>query len=261
MPSSASREHRRIHMPDLTHPVGLVDDGSRLLAWVLDLPGCVAGARDREGLDAALSLAIAEHTAWLRTQGEAIAESLDWRIAERVDAREAPGDPCFAAERASVTPHELATFIARLRRARQDLLDAVADLPPAVLDWAPPLSAMHAIDPWAPHARTMRQIASHVVRFEIYYRDGLRDGPAKGIFERPGDPGTERARTLALLDALRDDDRHRVFRPLRPGQSAPEQWTVRKFVRRMISHDRAHAAEIIQRRTWILLGVPGSEAG
>jgi hypothetical protein len=31
---------------------------------------------------------------------------------------------------------------------------------------------------------------------------------------------------------------------------------VRKLARRIITHERGHAAEIMQRRTWILLGVP-----
>jgi hypothetical protein len=31
---------------------------------------------------------------------------------------------------------------------------------------------------------------------------------------------------------------------------------VRKLVRRIISHERAHTAEIEQRRTWLLAGVP-----
>jgi hypothetical protein len=66
--------------------------------------------------------------------------------------------------------------------------------------------------------------------------------------------------TLSLLRSLSDEQRARVYRPIRPGVATPGSWTVRKVIRRIISHERAHTAEILQRRTWILLGVPERSA-
>ena len=66
----------------------------------------------------------------------------------------------------------------------------------------------------------------------------------------------EHRETAERLRALHASERSRVFRPLRPGSAEAEAWTVRKVARRLISHDRAHAAEIMQRRSWVLLGVP-----
>jgi hypothetical protein len=99
------------------------------------------------------------------------------------------------------------------------------------------------------------------VQFDVYYREGLRDGPAAGISQTVEDPATEGARTAAALRSLADADLGRVFRPLRPGQHQSEEWTVRRAARRMIAHERAHAAEILQRRTWVLLGTPALSRG
>ena len=151
---------------------------------------------------------------------------------------------------------ELESLIRRLGYARAELLASIDGVADAVLDWEPPRSAFASFDAWAPEVRTIRGVARHVFQFEPYYRDGLRDGPAAGIYERVSDPATEHALTVERLRSLSAEERSRVWRPLRPGGSAPEEWTVRKVVRRMVSHDRAHAAEIMQRRSWVLLGVP-----
>jgi predicted RNase H-like HicB family nuclease len=235
--------------------IGLVALHSQLHAWVLDLPGCLAGGRDVDEIARMLPLAVAEHVAWLRRHGEAIDELEGWQIAETIDAADRP-DFLFDADRTPLGSAELETLIARMQYARADLLGAVRDLPDAILDWEPPASAFGTFDPWAPDVKSIRDVVRHVLQLEAYYRDGLRDGEARGIFEDVADAASERERTVAVLRSLSDEERGRVYRPLRPSQAVPEEWTVRKVLRRIISHERAHTAEIIQRRTWILLGPP-----
>jgi len=233
--------------------------GTGIHAWVLDLPGCIAGGRNSEAIALMLPLAIAEHVAWLQQHGESVDASPAWEAVESIDPltqSDADGDFCFADDRRPLPRAELETCIARLEFARADLLGLVSALPDALLDWAPPRSSVEAFDVWAPGARTVRDILAHVLSFEVFYRDGLKDGPARGIFETVADVSGERVTTLALLRSLNDAQRERVYRPVRPGLVTPGSWTVRKMVRRIISHDRAHTAEILQRRTWILLGVP-----
>jgi hypothetical protein len=82
----------------VTHPVGVVEYDASLLAWVLDLPGCVVGARDDRQLDDCLPLAIAEHEAWLGEHGEPITSDADWQIVER-GLPDVDGDRCFDADR------------------------------------------------------------------------------------------------------------------------------------------------------------------
>ena len=59
-----------------------------------------------------------------------------------------------------------------------------------------------------------------------------------------------------MIASLPEAQRGRVFAPQRPWQDGTERWTARKVVRRVISHERFHTAEIQQRLTWVLLGAP-----
>ncbi len=243
----------------MKHQVGLVTYESTMHSWVLDLPGCVTGARDAGELDGKLPLAIIEHEAWLRKHGEAFEPVAGWEIVETVDGLSLAatgGEFCFQAERAPLACEDLERGVARMEYARSDLMAAIEALPDAVLDWAPPASAYASFDAWAPGVRTIREIVTHDLQLEVYYRDGLRDGLAKGILERVEDPATERQRTIQLLRSLDDRARSRVYRPVRPSRDAAEDWTARKVLRRIISHERMHTAEISQRLAWLLLGAP-----
>ena len=243
----------------MTHQVGIVAYEGALNAWGLDLPGVVAWGGDLDELGAHLRLVLSDHLAWLRQHGEDAGDDVTWDAVETIDGTALAatgGEFCFAAERASLADAELERGITRMAFARDDVMAEVDGLPDAVLDWEPPLSSIALIDAWAPEARTIRGIVEHVLQLETYYRAGLADGRAAGIFERVGAPHEERENTVALLRSLDDDARSRSYFPVRPGRSAPEEWTVRKVLRRIISHERHHAAEIAQRRAWLLLGVP-----
>jgi hypothetical protein len=243
----------------MMHRFGVVTYETRAIAWGLDLPGAVGGARDVEALAGVLPLTIAEHVAWLRDHGEDIESSGEWEIAETIDGTTLAatgGEFCFAHDRGPLDRDELERQIGRMRHSRADLLAAIDGLPDALLDWAPPASSYASFDAWAPEVRTIREIVAHVLQLEVYYRDSLHDGPAKGIFERTGDPASERAITVERLRGMTDDERSRVYMPVRPSRTAAEPWTVRKLVARVISHERMHAAEVQQRLAWVLVGVP-----
>ncbi|MEX2225905.1 MAG: DinB family protein [Dehalococcoidia bacterium] len=243
----------------MRHQIGLITYESNVHAWVLDLTGAVTGARDVAGLGDVLPLTIAEHGAWLRSHGAEVASSGEWEIAETLDGlalAATGGEFNFAYDREPLGGDELEALIARARWSRADLMATVEGLPDTLLDWAPPASTIASFDAWAPEVRTIREIAGHVLQLETYYRDGLRDGAAKGIFEHVDDPATERARTLRRLRAMSDEERSRRWMPVRPGRTAAEEWTVRKVMRRIIAHEREHAAEVRLRLTWVLLGLP-----
>jgi hypothetical protein len=243
----------------VTHQVGIVAYDGSLNAWGLDLPGVVAWGSDIDELDAHLRLVLSDHLAWLRRHGEDAGDDLTWEAVETVDGTALAatgGEFYFAAERAPLSHDDLERGITRMAFARDDVMAEVDGMPDAVLDWEPPLSSVAHFDTWAPEARTIRGIVQHVLQLEAYYRAGLSDGASSGIFGRVRAPHEERERTVALLRSLDDDARSRVYRPVRPGRSMPEDWTVRKVLRRIVSHERHHAAEIAQRRAWLLLGVP-----
>jgi hypothetical protein len=245
----------------MTHQVALALYRASMHAWVLDLPGCVAGARDEGDLGEKLPLSIAEHKAWLRRHGQAVDGSEEWEIVERLDVGSMSREFCFEADRGELSRDELERGIERMSNSRADLVASVDGLPDTVRDWAPPASAYKSFDAWAPEVRTIREIVTHVLQLEVYYRDGLRDGPSAGIFERVDDLTLERQRTFEMLRALDDDARARSYWPVRPARDEAEEWTVQKVIRRIVSHERMHVAEIAQRLAWLQLGVPEVRGG
>jgi hypothetical protein len=66
----------------------------------------------------------------------------------------------------------------------------------------------------------------------------------------------QRERLNAALRGLSDEGRSRRFEPVRAWQTAAEHWTARKVIRRVISHERFHTAEIRQRLSWLVIGLP-----
>jgi hypothetical protein len=243
----------------VTHRVGLVRYAGQVHGWVLDLPGCIAGAPTLESLDQPLRLGIAEYAGWLRSHGEPAHEGVGWEIAEDLDGEgfgATGGEFCFDDDRRPVAGDELKSALRLLEHSRAGLVGATEHLAPDVLDWSPPREAFAHFDAWAPEVRTIRDVARHVLELEVYYRAGLRDGAAAGIFEPVAAPWDEHAKTVDLLRGMSEVDLSRSYWPVRPGRSEPEEWTVCKALRRLISHERVHTAEIWQRRSWVLLGTP-----
>lgn len=240
----------------MTHRVAVANYGGHVLAWLLDLPGVVLGGDSIADVERQLPLVIAEHIAWLGEHAEVIASDGSWEIVETLDVDDQASELCFASEKTPLSREELEILVRRFELARADLIVATEHLPDALLAWAPPRSTVRRFDPWAPDVRSIADIKTHVLQLEVYYRDGLRDGPVAGIVERVDDPARELACTVDLLRSLSDADRARVYRPTRPSRTTPDEWTARKVLRRLISHERAHTAEIVQRRTWLLIGLP-----
>jgi hypothetical protein len=231
-------------------------------AFVFDLPGCAVNAVDSAALLELLPVTIAEHLWWLQHHGNdaVVPGALEFDVVEevRADAVEAAdAEFCFDDDRRPLGGDEIADAVRVMEYARTDLLSAIEGLPDAVLDWRPPASAMARIDEWKPRPLTIREIVKDIAGADHYYRTGLRDDtPLPDRDDELHDVSTQRARVISALQSLAPQDRARVFRPQRPWQSTPEEWTARKMMRRLISHERFHTAEIRQRLSWLLLGVP-----
>lgn len=238
----------------------VADYGGFVLAWSDDWPGLVAGATAPSKLESAVPLALAEHTAWLNAHGEDGPGGSGWHLTETISGAAttvAGGEFCFSADREPLPPQAFERAARHVRLAAKGLA-ASAALPDALLDWMPPGLKLEHTDPWAPDPRTIRGILTHALQLEVYYRDGLRDGTATGIFGAVRTPQEELDATLAVLQ-LAAREPGRSYAPVRPSRTEPDAWTLRKVIRRLISHHRAHTAEILQRRTWVLLGVPATD--
>jgi DinB superfamily len=246
----------------LTFRVGVTRAGIAPSATVFDLPGCGAEAADTSSLHRLLAVCIAEYLSWLKGHGETVqTESrTEFEVVEEIDPTSieaADGEFCFEDDLGPARPRDIETAIRYMNYAREDLLSVIGELPDLVLDWRPPKSAMARIDPWKPVVLTIREIVRDIAGAEGYYRTGLQDGePTSDVADERSSLEFQRERTLERLRALSDRELSRVFRPRRSWQDGSEMWTVRKVLRRVISHERFHTAEIEQRLTWLLLGVP-----
>jgi hypothetical protein len=205
---------------------------------------------------------IAHHAAWLRRCGAtiAVADQIEIDVVEDVRAQDedaVEGEFCFTDDLRPVTRADIEEGVRVMAWARGDLLSVITGLPDAILDWRPPLSAMARVDEWKPEPRTIGEILRDTAASEFYYRTGLRDGAIEDEqAEELRDLALQRERLEDALGRLPAEDRGRRFEPVRSWQASPEHWTARKVIRRVISHERFHTAEIRQRLAWLLVGVP-----
>jgi hypothetical protein len=240
--------------------VGLAYSESEVNATVFDLVGCITVAQDRQSVIDVLPVAIGEHVGWLSLHGEKVAVDPEFDVTEEVDVSQsdaADGEFVFQADCEPIADEEVETAIRVMNYATGDLLSTIDSLPDPVLDWRPPESAMAKIDEWQPGVKTIREIASELPAGERYYRLGLCEGPEPDEPEMEWyDRTLQRERTVERLRSLSQAERSKVFYVTRSWQDRSEHWTVRKTIRRIISHERFHTKEIQQRLSWILLGVP-----
>jgi hypothetical protein len=228
---------------------------------VFDLPGCRTDTPDRDEACDIAPVIVSEHLAWLaRHDLPAPGDLGGIQIVEeiRVDRmKAADGEFCFDDDLTPLTREELEAGIAVMTASRNDLAGLLSECPGMVLDWRPPMAAMARIDEWKPHPLTIAEIADDIAGAESYYRTALGDGPQKpGTSSAPPQLDTERVLLVDTMRSLTSEDLGRRFEPQRAWQSSPEHWTARKVIRRVIGHERFHTAEIRQRLSWLLLGVP-----
>lgn len=229
---------------------------------VFDLPGCHATAPGEAALCAVLPVVIAEHIAWLDQHGDVTRDAFPFEVevAERVHAAAltdiAEGEFCFEDDLRPATREDVEAAVRRMGYARNDLLAQVRHLPDQVLDWQPPASAVTQ-DDWAPGVRSIRGILEHIAGADGYYTGNV------GSATRPASGGQDanlfesRQRAIERLRALPESDLGTVYERRQPWQMAGyERWTVRKALRRIISHERFHTREIEQRLAWLLVGAP-----
>jgi hypothetical protein len=242
---------------------GIAVEASRVGVVVFDLPGCAFSALDESSAGSLMPVVVAEHIAWLDQQGEVTRDAFPFEVevSERVDVGSlqgvADGEFCFEDDLRPVTRGELATAVARLRYSRGALLAVVRHLPDLVLDWRPPASAVRQ-DEWAPGVRSIRDVLRHIAGSEGYYAGNVGEAPCAGA--RGGeipDLFAQRQSAIERLQALSEAELAATYRRQQPWQrQGVEHWTVRKALRRLISHEREHTREIEQQLAWLLLGPP-----
>ena len=217
------------------------DDGHT--AWVLDHLGLAAFGRTREEAVARAAEAIDDHRRWCRVHrlpfGPASTGGVS--VVEVTDDVEA----VFSRDVEPAADAEIVAGTVVLAATRADLLTVVGHLPDEVLDWDPPYRRFAS----SADNRTIRENLAHLANGETHHflrAVGHRSPrPAAMPAAIWPDEFAERRREAMrfLQDLARSPDRARVT-VIEGPTGAPERWSVRKAMRRMVRHEILHTKSI-----------------
>ncbi len=202
-------------------------------AWSLAHIGFATWAPTRDEVLGRAPGKLAEYLQWLTRHGSDITEAVSTEtiVVEEISGNEV----AFVHDLAPAAPEEIARCQRFLEFSRQDVLDAVKDLPDALLDWDPPYQHYAEWARW----RSIRQILTHIAATEVGYYLPVIGYSRSGPSELAGKHWREqlsysRRETEQFLAELADSrDRARVTK-------ADEVWSVRKVLRRLVWHDLLH---------------------
>jgi predicted RNase H-like HicB family nuclease/uncharacterized damage-inducible protein DinB len=133
------------------------------------------------------------------------------------------GSHIFQSDYNPLMPNETEQLTQWMEVSRDELLEAVSELPLEALDWKP-----------NPNVYSIREILGHIANADWWYVQRLKHWPAD-TFERLA--ATREMLTTGLRN-LSDDERSRVT------VHYGEEWTARKVARRALEHEREHLAQI-----------------
>lgn len=210
-------------------------------AWALDVLGFATWAPTRAEVLAKLPAKLAEHARW-RAKHALLVPDVAGGI--EVVATHEGNEPLFEPDRDPATPEEIDLAIALLGASRADLLDPLAGATDALLDWNPPYRRFASWADW----RTIRANLVHVANGESHYYTRSIGYESSSPPAKAGDDWRvflprSRAEAVAFLRGVRSSgDRARVA-ALDHGFGL-EHWSVRKALRRMVSHEILHAKSI-----------------
>jgi predicted RNase H-like HicB family nuclease len=190
------------------------------LAHIPAIPGCVgrgltkkeAVARCEETLRSYLALLIHAGVSGVPRE----TDKLD------VEVRECTGST-FPSDYNPLMPNETEQLVQWMEVSRDEMLETVAGLPPAALDWKP-----------NPNIYSIREILNHIANADWWYVQRLKFWP-NDVYQRLA---ATRDLLSASLRSLNDDDRGRVT------VHYGEEWTPRKVARRALEHEREHLIQI-----------------
>jgi len=187
----------------------------------------------------------------LESLPEKFARYAEWRrahglpVAGEVSGIEIAGDGAgneivFPPDLEPATREEVELAIALLEASRVDLMTDLESAPEGALDWDPPY---RRFAPWADW-RTVRAVLAHIANAEThYYTRNVGHVPQGAPVSADADwraflPESRRE-SITFLEVLARSSDLRRLQTADYGYGA-EQWSVRKALRRMVSHELCH---------------------
>ena len=212
-----------------------------VVAWAPDLLGFSTWAASESELSAKLPGKLAEYAAWRARHRAPIGiQPSEIEISGRLRGNEIVFPPDLDAAR----PEDIELTIHLLAASRADVTALLCDAPSAALDWDPPY---RRFAPWADW-RTIRANLAHVANGEThYYTRNIGHQPTGAPVDSQGDWTNflprSRTEAVAFLERLKSSADLRRVRTIDHGFGA-EEWSVRKALRRLVSHELLHAKSI-----------------
>jgi uncharacterized damage-inducible protein DinB/predicted RNase H-like HicB family nuclease len=220
--------------------VGSVEhEGGSCLAWVLDLPGCVAYAASPEEAIAYAPEVARHYLNWLSSHGESVPDiEVDPKPAE-VFQVSFLGDyeisAIFGPDFGAPSDEELQRYLRWMRHSREDLWKLIRGLSKEALD-----VEVRSGGP------ILRKVLQHVAGAEEWYISRLEIDPfqasapgaeSEDVFERLE---TVRAWAVERLQNLPIEQRKHIT--VHEG----EVWTFKKVLRRFLYHEAYHRRQIAE---------------
>lgn len=227
---------------------GLPDGEPGHHAWGLHQIGFATWAPDEKTVIELVPAKFDEHRGWLVSHQLAPRAEKDGgiQVVERVRGHEI----LFGHDRGEASVAEIDRTIELLAASRSDLLAILDTTPEATLSWNPPYRQFAKWADW----RSIGATLAHLGNSEIHYYTAMIGHESTRSPASPDHPWREflpatRAETVQFLQRLRTDpglsrvtsvQRHSRRAP----QGAPEEWSVRKALRRMVRHELLHTKSI-----------------
>jgi hypothetical protein len=217
------------------------DGDPGVVALGLDYLGLSTWAESEVEVVSKIPARFEEYCAWRSRHGVPVSRSHSRvEIVGHLVGNEILFPPDLEAARAD----DIDLAIRLLACSRADLIAELREAPEAVLDWDPPY---RRFAPWADW-RTIRANLAHIANAETHYY-------ARNIGHQPSGPPADpkgdwedflprsRTQTLGFLEELKLSPDLRRVRTVDHG-FGEESWSVRKALRRLVSHELLHSKSI-----------------
>lgn len=218
-----------------------LDGEPGVAAFGLDFLGFTTWAESEPDVIARIPARFADYCGWRARHGLAVA--CDEPKVEIV-GRFVGDELLLPPDHEPAQPSEIQLAIRLLACSRADLVAQLEAAPEAALDWDPPYRRFASWATW----RTIRENLAHIANTEThYYARNVGYEPVSAPADPHGDWRTflprSRSYASAFLEGLASSaDRCRLR--ISGHGSAVEGWSVRKALRRLVSHERTHAKSI-----------------
>ena len=217
------------------------DGGPGIEALGLDALGFSTWGESEAEVLAKIPTRFAQYSAWRSRHGLPV-DLGDARV-EIVD-RVVGDEILFPPDLEAARVEDIDLTLCLLTCSRADLIAQLEAAPPAVLDWEP---SYKRFAPWADW-RTIRANLAHIANAETHYY-------ALNIGHQPSNPPADprgdwrvflrrsREETAAFLEDLKASRDLRRIGTIDHGHG-PEEWSVRKALRRLVAHELVHSKSI-----------------